>query len=201
MNGAPARLVAVAASTGGPAVLQHLFSALPGDFVAPIVAVQHIAAGFVEGLATWLNASCDLRVKVAEPGEPLTGRMVYLAPDDRHLGVSTDGRAVISDAAPVNGFRPSATHLFESAGQAYGAGLVAVILTGMGSDGVDGLRLVKARGGRVLAQDQASSVVYGMPREAVAAGVVDVVLAVDELAPWLLNVVERETDARTRSGR
>lgn len=187
--GAPVRLVAVAASTGGPAALLRILSSLPGDFAVPILVVQHIATGFVAGLAEWLSASCNLRVKVAEPGEPLLKRTVFLAPDDRHLGVSPDARVMVTDAPAVNGFRPSGTYLFASAAQGYGATVAAVILTGMGRDGVEGLKAVKAAGGRVLAQDEPSSVVYGMPGEAVAAGVVDAVLAVDEIARHLAELV------------
>jgi two-component system chemotaxis response regulator CheB len=194
----PVRLVAIAASTGGPAVLQRILATLPRDFAAPVVVVQHIAAGFTEGLADWLSASCNLRVKVAEHGEPLLKRSVLLAPDNRQLGVSADGRAVVADAPPVNGFRPSGTYLFASASRAYGASLAAVILTGMGSDGVEGLKAVRAAGGRVLAQDEASSVVYGMPGEAVAAGVVETVLAVDAIAPRLAELVAGGNDAHPR---
>jgi len=194
-TGAPVRVVAVAASTGGPAALERILSSLPGDFTAPILVVQHIATGFVAGLADWLSASCNMRVKVAEPGEPLLKRTVYLAPDDRQMGVGPDGRVVVADAPSVNGFRPSGTYLFTSAAQAYGAGLAAVILTGMGSDGVEGLKAVKAAGGWVLAQDEASSVVYGMPGEAVAAGVVDAVLAVEQVALRLAELFAGGNDA------
>lgn len=187
--GTRVRLVAVAASTGGPAALQRIFSALPGDFATPILVVQHIATGFVTGLADWLGGSCNLRVKVAEPGEPLATRTVFLAPDDRHLGVTADARIVVADAPPVNGFRPSGTYLFESAARAYGASAAAVILTGMGSDGVEGLKAVKLAGGQVLAQDEATSIVYGMPRAAIAAGVADAVLGIDEMAPSLAELV------------
>ncbi len=200
-SGAPVRLVAVAASTGGPAAVQRILSALPGDFAAPILVVQHIATGFVAGLADWLSASSSLRVKVAEHGEPLLKRTVFLAPDDRQLGVSPDGRVAVADAPPVNGFRPSGTYLFASAAQAYGASVAAVILTGMGSDGVAGLKAVKAAGGRILAQDEASSVVYGMPGEAVAAGVVDAVLAVDDVARRLAELVAGGSHAEGRSRR
>lgn len=199
--GAPVRLVAVAASTGGPAALQRILAALPGDFTAPIVVVQHIASGFVAGLAEWLSGSCNLHVKVAESGEPLRGRTVLLAPDDRQLGVGRDGRVVIADAPPVNGFRPSGSYLFGSAAQVYGSSMVAVILTGMGSDGVEGLRAVKAGGGWVLAQDEASSVVYGMPGEAVAAGLADAVLPVEEIAPRLLELVAGENHGNAHSRR
>src|ERR1051325_6422414 len=168
--GASIRLVAMAASTGGPAALPRILAALPGDFSVPILVVAHLATGFVGGVSEWLSASCNLRVKVAEHGEPLLVRTVFLAPDERQVGVGRDGRVQVVDAPPVNGFRPSGTYLFASAAQAYGASVAAVILTGMGSDGVEGLRAVKAGGGGVLAQDEASSVVYGMPGEAGAGG-------------------------------
>ncbi len=187
--GVPVRLVAVAASTGGPAALQRILAALPGDVAVPILVVQHIATGFVGGLADWLSASCTIRVKVAEHGEPLIKGTVFLAADDRHLGVSPDARVMVTDAPPVNGFRPSGTYLFASAAQAYGASVAAVILTGMGRDGVEGLHAVKGAGGRVFAQDEPSSVVYGMPGEAVAAGVVDAILAVDEIAQHLAELI------------
>jgi two-component system chemotaxis response regulator CheB len=193
--------MAIATSTGGPAALQRILSQLPRDFPAPILVVQHISAGFVGGLSNWLNSSCKLHVKVAEDDEPLFGRTVYLAPDGRHLGVGQRGRALICNASPVNGFRPSATFLFESVARVYGAGVAAVMLTGMGNDGVDGLKAVKDRGGLVLAQDEASSVVYGMPREAAATGVVDVVVPLDEVAARLVGLVRNGAEAYARPGR
>ena len=194
-SGAQVRLVTIGASTGGPMALQLILSGLPGDFPVPIVVVQHIAAGFTPGLADWLSASSDLRVKVADAGESLAAHTVYLAPDGRHTGVTREGRVALVDAPPVGGLRPSATHLFASAAQTFGSSVAAVILTGMGSDGVEGLSAVKAAGGRVLAQDEASSVVYGMPREAVVAGAVDTVLPLDAIAPYLVKLVARSRPA------
>lgn len=198
--GARPRVVAIAASTGGPAALQRVLAGLPRDFPLPIVVVQHIARGFVEGLAHWLSGSCDLHVKVAQQNDVLHHRTVLLAPDDRHLGVSRNGGVVVTEAPPVGGFRPSGTVLFESVASAYGAAVVAVILTGMGRDGVDGLRAVKAAGGLVLAQDEASSVVYGMPREAAAAGVVDAVLPLDAVAGALGKLASTYDTSRPTRG-
>lgn len=189
VRSAPIRLVAVAASTGGPAVLQRILGDFPRDFAAPILVVQHIAAGFVHGLADWLNASSLLRVKVAEDGEPLRQREIYLAPDDRHLGVRAPDIIELSAAPPINGFRPSGTYLFESAARLYGPSLAAVILSGMGSDGVEGLKAVRAAGGTVLAQDEASCVVFGMPQDAIAAGVVDMVLSAEQVGGHLAALV------------
>jgi two-component system chemotaxis response regulator CheB len=185
---APISLVAIAASTGGPSALQAILGALPPEFPAPIVLVQHMARGFLDGFAQWLNGECALSVRVARGAEMLEPGTVYVAPDDLHLGVSATRQAVAIRGDPVNGFRPSASVLFESAANAYGSGLGCVILTGMGSDGVSGLRRVKDRGGYVIAQDEATSLIYGMPGEAVRAGVVDISLPLDVIAESLVSV-------------
>ncbi len=183
------RIVAVAASTGGPAAIQGMLSQLPAEFPAPILMVQHIATGFVEGLAAWLNTVCSLRVKIAEDGEPLAERTVYIAPDDRHLGVSAKSTILLSNAPPIGGFRPSATFLFESVAQAGGRAVVAIVLTGMGRDGADGLRAIRHRGGKIIAQDESTSVVFGMPAAAIADGHVDAVLPLQAIAPRLLELI------------
>lgn len=188
-NGARCRIVAIASSTGGPEAVYRVLSCLPGDFPVPILVAQHVAAGFVQGLATWLSAGCAFRVKVAEDGEPLLARTVYLAPDDRHLEVSDRATIKTSIAAPIGGFRPSATALFESVARTFGSSAVVLILTGMGQDGVDGLRAVRSAGGRIIAQDEESSVVFGMPGAAIAAGLADAVLPLAAIASWLAEMV------------
>ena len=185
----PARIVTVAASTGGPAALQTLLSRLPGAFPAPIAVVQHIAAGFVDGLAAWLTSTCPFAVTVASDGEPLQPGHVYLAPDNAHLGVTRALRAELSTTAPIGGFRPSATYLFESAARACGTGALGIILTGMGQDGVEGLSVLRSRGGYVIAQDEATSVVFGMPGAAVAAEVADAVISLGEIPTRILERV------------
>jgi two-component system chemotaxis response regulator CheB len=190
----PVRLVAIGASTGGPAALQAIFSELPSGFAVPILVVQHIANGFTHGLAKWLAGGSRLRVKVAEPGDLLKPGTVYIAPDDRHLGCQLDStggmRAALHNGAPVGAFRPSASFLFQSVAETLGAGVLAVILTGMGDDGVTGLRVVKSNGGRIIAQDEATSVIYGMPREAVLARVVDVTLGINAIARKLVELTQ-----------
>jgi two-component system chemotaxis response regulator CheB len=126
---------------------------------------------------------------VATPPEPLDAGTVYIAPDDTHLGVTVNRRSRAIAGPTVNGFKPSGSVLFESAAEAFGRSLVAVILTGMGSDGVSGLYRVRASGGYVIAQDEASSLIYGMPGEAVIAGVVDVSLPLDRIAGHLQKLV------------
>jgi two-component system chemotaxis response regulator CheB len=186
-----ARIVAIAASTGGPAALQKVLSALPVDFAAPILIVQHISSGFVSGLASWLNALCPLAVKTAEDGEALDGNTVYLAPDGSHLGVSKGFRIALSRADPIGGFRPSASYLFESVATAFGAASLHVILTGMGQDGVTGLRTAFGVGARVVAQDEASSVVFGMPAAAIAAGLVHSVVPLESVSAELMAATGR----------
>ena len=192
------RAIAIAASTGGPAALQRILSDLPADFAIPVLVVQHIADGFVDGLAQWLNTVCSLTVKVAVHGEPLKPRTAYLAADGYHLGVSSRFTIVLSNAPPIDGFRPAASHLFESAAQGFGAGLTVVMLTGMGQDGVVGLRAVRQLGGEVIAQDEVSSVVYGMPKAAFDAGLVDHVLPLSSIAARLIEIVEVARDGSRR---
>ena len=184
--GAQVQLVAIGASTGGPAAVRTILADLPRDFPVPILVVQHIARGFTAGLAHWLGGDTALRVKVAEFGERAEAGSVYIAPDDRHLGCQLDAagdiRLKLDNAPRVGAFRPSASYLFQSVADALGAAALGVILTGMGDDGVAGLRVLKASGGRVFAQDEASSVIYGMPREAARAGVVDAVLGLNAIA-------------------
>ncbi|HVY63116.1 MAG TPA: chemotaxis-specific protein-glutamate methyltransferase CheB [Planctomycetota bacterium] len=181
--------IAVATSTGGPAALNRILADLPAPFPAPILVVQHIARGFVDGLARWLATSTRLRVKVAEDGESPEPGTVYLAPDGRHLGLS-EGRVALSEGAAIDGFRPSGTWLFRSVAASHGANAAGVILTGMGYDGVEGLADLRRRGGYVIAQDERTSVVFGMPGAAVGAGVVDDTLPLGSIAPRLIELVQ-----------
>ncbi len=183
------RAVTIAASTGGPAALRLLVSELDSTFPVPILAVQHMALGFADGFAKWLDGGTSLRVRVAREGEPLRPGNVYLAPDDKHLTVSDRSTVLLSDGPPVGGHRPSGTALFESAARAFGPATLSVILTGMGRDGVDGLRAVRAAGGKVIAQDEQTSDIFGMPGAAVAAGVTDLVLPLGSISGQLRRLV------------
>lgn len=181
------RVVAVATSTGGPAALQRLLSGLPATFPIPMLVVQHITPGFTAGLASWLGSTSSLRVKVAQDHEPMASHTVYLAPDDLHLGTSGRGGVVaLSNGPPIGGFRPSGTFLFESVAMAYGPSALALILTGMGVDGVAGLRAIRQGGGQVIAQDETTSIVFGMPGAAVADGLATLVLPIDAIASRLV---------------
>jgi two-component system chemotaxis response regulator CheB len=187
-NGKETRVIAIAASTGGPAVLQQILSHLP-YYPHPILVVQHISRGFVSGMASWLSATAALDIVIAADGEVMKPGTVYLAPDDFHLGVGSRERIRVSAEAPVSGFRPSATYLFESVAKVFGSASVGVILTGMGTDGVQGLRAIRHSGGHVIAQDEASCVVFGMPGEAVREQLPHLVLPPSLIAEKLMEIV------------
>lgn len=176
--------VGVAASTGGPAAVFRFLQHLPASLDIPVLVVQHIAGGFIDGLATWLAGATSLPVHVAFDGEPVRGGHVYLAPDHHHLGV-TAGRISLTSGTATGGFRPSANVLFASLADTYGATAAAVILSGMGHDGVDGAQKLREAGGLVLAQDD-TSVIFGMPRAIAAAGLAHLVGPVEELADQIV---------------
>jgi two-component system chemotaxis response regulator CheB len=182
---ARAEIVAIVASTGGPAALARILSDLSRDFGLPVLIVQHIASGFIDGFAAWLNTIGTLPVKVAYDRETLRPRTVYIAPDHHHLGVSDRTTIALSRSAPIHGFRPSGTALFESVAKVFGRSAAAIVLTGMGDDGVAGLRAVRSAGGRTIVQNEATSVVFGMPGAAIAAGLADLTLPIDAIAARL----------------
>ncbi|MBY0357461.1 MAG: chemotaxis protein CheB [Candidatus Obscuribacterales bacterium] len=179
-------IVAIASSVGGPGALEIILNSLPGNFSLPILVTQHISKGFVFNLAEWLDRVTDLTVKVARHGEMLEAGNVYVAPDSCHLGVGTNGEIYLSQAPPIKGFQPSCTHMFQSVAEHYGARTLAVILTGMGDDGVAGLQEVKKKGGIIIAQDMSTSIVFGMPGNALALKLPDYLLPVDAIAKQLI---------------
>lgn len=161
------QVVAIGASTGGPVALQTILSALPKDFSAPVLIVQHMAPGFTQGFVEWLNQSSRLPVHLATHQEAMLCGHVYVAPDSFHMGVNVRGRIALSQEAPEYGLRPAVSFLFRSIAEVYGGKTVGVLLTGMGKDGAAELYFMKAQGGVTFAQDGESSVVHGMPGEAI----------------------------------
>jgi two-component system chemotaxis response regulator CheB len=186
-------IVAVGASTGGPPVLQTLLSGLSRPFPAPIVLVQHLSPGFQGSLVRWLSESTGVRIRVGEHGEPLSPGVVYLAPDNKHMTVDAGGRVVLNDDPPENGSRPSVSVLFRSVAQHYGPRAIGILLTGMGRDGAKELRLMRDRGAVTIAQDEETSVVHGMPGEAIKLKGARYVLPPERIA----NVVEHHMCAST----
>ena len=183
------RIVAVGTSTGGPPALRTVLGELPGTFPVPVVVVQHISKGFTEGLARWLNETIALRVKVAEAGEPLLAGNVYIAPDEVHLQVTGRGKVALLKESPMDGHRPSVTALFNSVAKQYGRNAVGVLMTGMGRDGANGLYAMKQEGAYTIAQDEASSIVFGMPKEAINMGAAGEVLALQKIGQKIKELI------------
>jgi two-component system chemotaxis response regulator CheB len=187
-------VVAIGASTGGPQALQEVLAALPAHFGSSVLIVQHIAPGFVEGLVEWLRPQCAIPIQVAAAGTRLAGRSIYVAPSGCHLVVR--GRSIaFTDDGPVSGHRPSATVLFQSVSREYRQSAVGVLLTGMGDDGAIGLRDMKRSGGITVAQDEASSVVFGMPSVAIGLGAADYVLPPPAIGRLLVELATVEPRA------
>jgi two-component system chemotaxis response regulator CheB len=196
-------LLAIGVSTGGPAALDILLPALPASFPLPVLIVQHMPELFTRLLAERLNGRCPLQVREAVEGEPVRVGTVYIAKGNWHMEVVAASRSGLPptlrlhQGAQENHCRPAVDVLFRSAAAVYGAGTLAVVLTGMGSDGMLGCRVIREHGGSVLAQDQASSTVWGMPGAVANAGLAHKVLPLNALAPEILRLASRtQSEAR-----
>lgn len=187
----PPWLVAIGASTGGPVALLTILKNLPKDFPLPMLVVQHISCGFVQGLAEWLGSSTGFAVHVAAAGVKTLPGHAYLAPDDFHMGIRTDGTILLSHDPAENGLRPAVSFLFRSVTSVCGSSAVGILLTGMGSDGAEELRRMRAKGALTIAQDEESSVVHGMPGEAIRMEAATHVLAPEGISELLANLVQR----------
>lgn len=187
----PANVVAIASSTGGPAALAKVFASLPQDLYASIVVAQHIAEGFTPLLVEWLASVTSLDVQVGEDGCPLRPGLIAIAPSGRHMRVDSNGKLQVLDLPPVHGCKPSGDILLTSVAEMFGDRAVGIVLTGMGSDGTEGLKTIQKRGGRTIGQDESSCVIYGMPKSAVEAGVVDRVLPLDDIPDEIGRLVGR----------
>jgi two-component system, chemotaxis family, protein-glutamate methylesterase/glutaminase len=185
------RLVVIACSTGGPKALGELIPQLPSPLGAGLVIVQHMPPGFTASLATRLDAASPLAVVEAAGGESLAPGSALLAPGGAHLRLTGDRHAQLSDDAPVGGLKPRADFTIEDAAKHWGSRMVLVVLTGMGRDGLEGARAVKAAGGRVLVEAESTCTVYGMPRAVAEAGLADEILPLDELADAIVREAGR----------
>lgn len=179
------QIIAIGASTGGPIALQIILSGLPGDLPVPVLIVQHIAKGFVKGFHEWLSATSGIKLKIAEDGELISAGIGYIAPDNFHMGVSRGNKIILCDQPPENGLKPSVSYLFRSVAQSFGPNAAGVLLTGMGKDGADELKVMKDKGAFTLVQNEESSVVFGMPGEALRIGAADQALSPEKIAEIL----------------
>jgi len=190
MPGGRPEVIAIGISTGGPPALGRVLPALPADLGAPVLVVQHMPPKFTLSLANDLAGRCQLRVSEAVDGDPVRPGRILIAPGGRQMRVARrveDNSLVlrVTDEPPENHCRPSADCLFRSVAHTCGANAVAAIMTGMGSDGTVGCRLLKRQGGVVIAQDEATCVVFGMPKQPVEEGLADAVLPLDAIASQL----------------
>jgi len=192
------KVVAIGASTGGPAVLELILKALPKNMPSAILIVQHMSKVFTKSFAERLDQACQVKVKEAEDGEEVIPGTVYIAPGGQHMTVERkqikgEIKAIInlSKNPPVNKARPSVDVLMESVAEVYGGNAIGIILTGMGSDGVEGLGLIDKAGGETIAQDENSSLIFGMPKRAIEKNVVDEILPSSRIAGRILRLLTR----------
>ncbi|MCL2044532.1 MAG: chemotaxis-specific protein-glutamate methyltransferase CheB [Treponema sp.] len=183
------RAVVIASSTGGPKALSRFFSLLPGNFPVPIVIVQHNSSGFDTSFVQWLDSFTDLQVKIAEEGEVPKPGMVYIAQTDKHLELR-DFCLSYNDDEPEGNQKPAADVLFRTAAECLRQSVISVVLTGMGTDGAAGTQSIREYGGITLAQDEESSLIYGMPKAAAETGCVDIVLPLDKIPRELVNLIK-----------
>jgi two-component system chemotaxis response regulator CheB len=184
MRAGACRLIALGTSTGGPGAIAEVLRALPADFRIPILFVIHISEPFGSTFADWLDGQTAQRVRLAYDGQEVPKHGVVMAPPNRHL-IVRERKLYLTDSPERHSCRPSVDVLFESVAREYGATCAAGILTGMGQDGARGLLAVREAGGVTIAQDEASSIVYGMPREAAHLGAAQMVLPLSQIGPAL----------------
>ena len=190
-------LLAIGVSTGGPAALDEVLPMLPTYFPLPVLVVQHMPELFTKQLANRLNGRCRLKVCEAAEGDPVVPGTISIARGNWHMEVVAAARSGVpptlhlTQGPPENHCRPAVDVLFRTAAAAYGAGVLAVVLTGMGSDGLAGCRILRGVGGTVLAQDEATSAVWGMPGAVTMAGLAQRVLPLSAIAPEILRLVSR----------
>ncbi len=184
------KVVAIGASVGGPIALQTILAAIPSDFSAPIVIVQHISAGFTQGLVEWLSMTSAIPVHMGRHGEKILPGHAYIATEHLQMKVKRDGMIALTEDEPDGGIRPSVSYLFRSIAEAYGKNAIGILLTGMGRDGAQELKLMKDKGAVTIVQNEETSVVFGMPGEAVKIGGANYVLPLEEIAQTLAGLVK-----------
>ena len=185
-------VVAIGASTGGPVALSTVLAALPKDFAVPVVVTQHMPPVFTRLLAERIDNSLPIEVREATHGDVLRPGLVLIAPGDRHMGFRRAAMGIVvdlNDGPPVNYCRPAVDVMFESLASLYGGNVLAVVLTGMGHDGRDGCASLKEKGAYIVAQDEATSVVWGMPGAVATAGLGDAILPIDQIGPKIVSTV------------
>ena len=195
IKASPPGIIGIGASTGGPQAFQEILSHLPGNLPVPLLCVQHISEGFVQGLVDWLAEKCSLKITIAVTGILPQPGTVYFPREGSHLTLDSQGRLECSNAPPYGGHRPSVNVTFQSLALLYGKSAAGVLLTGMGCDGVDGMRAIAQAGGTTIVQDEESSIIFGMPKEAITANAARYVLPLPKIAPALLKLLNLDTES------
>jgi two-component system chemotaxis response regulator CheB len=195
----PIRIIVIGASTGGPQALQKILTNLPYDFPLPIICIQHISDGFLQGLIDWLSSQCPMKVEMAKAdGVPQPGT-IYFPQEGTHLTLGGAGRVVLSREPPYGGHRPSVTVTMRAIAEYYGNAAFGVLLTGMGKDGAEGLLAIRRAGGITVAQDEASSIVFGMPKQAIALNAAGYVIPLNKIGPMMLHVALQHWDRKEQT--
>lgn len=184
------RVFAIASSTGGPQALAKILAALPANFPCPVVVAQHISDGFAQGMAEWLGKLCRLKLKLAEDGEALQAGVVYISPSEKNAIITPLRRFSLLDRPGHDIFHPNCSVLLNSVADVFGAQSVGIILTGMSDDGVSGMLKILHSGGQTLAQDEESSLIFGMNKQAIDAGAVRCVLPLDKIAEKMIRLAQ-----------
>ncbi len=179
------RMIVIGASTGGPPVIQTILSNLVKTIPVPILIVQHIAPGFLHGMVEWMGKETGFPIKVGAHGDRTIAGHVYFAPDGFHMGITGEGGIFLAQTSPENGLRPSVSYLFRSTAKSYGRRAVGILLTGMGRDGARELKEMKEQGSLTIAQDKESSIVHGMPGEAIKIDAADHIFSPEKIAEFL----------------
>ncbi len=185
------RIIAVASSTGGPNALSILFASLPASFPHPIVVAQHIQDEFIPGMVKWLDGISRLAVKQGKHREKLRKGVIYVSPSERHMVINTREEITLLEREPDDMYFPSCDKLLSSVATVYGSGGIGIVLSGMGDDGVLGIEKIKASGGTTVAQDEKSSIVFGMPMAAIKSGYIDKVLPLDKISNEIVNLAQK----------
>lgn len=185
------QIIAIGASTGGPIVLQKILLGLPPNFPVPVLIVQHISEGFTKGFVDWLNNTTTFPLHIASHGDIPQPGHGYVAPDNFHMGVDNNQRIILSNHKPENGLRPSVAFLFRTIAQVFGPNAAGVLLTGMGRDGAEELKLMKNRGATTFVQDKESSIVHGMPGEAIKLDAAMHILSPIEISKGLVDLIKK----------
>jgi two-component system chemotaxis response regulator CheB len=186
------RVFAIACSTGGPQALAQILPALPADFPCPVLIAQHISDGFAQGMVDWLSSLCRLPVRLAAEGDLLQPGVIHISPSERHLRITPAHGVSLVERGMLDLFHPSCDVMLDSVADIFGRQAVGIILTGMSSDGARGIAQIHAQGGMTLAQDEASSVIYGMNRVAIEAGSVQQILPVEAIAQAMIQLAKAE---------